>query len=438
MARIAVNRSRRLSTLTAIAVALACVAVAVNVHYARLAAEQPQGRSPLAVLRVAAPEPKLDTPTVPSLKQHLQRYPRDRAARYRLAHLHFQSNNYARALEELAVLERENPRDSEVHLRKAVVLKYDQQPVAAEREIRRALALQPGYDLAEALLGEIHLDQHRYRDALKVFERQLKKRPESLSSLMGKGRALEQLSLAQNPVEVTEMLAPVEKAAELAPTDAQVLVTLARMKLAYLHTKKGLAGAEQAALRAAQLNPQDAQPYTILAQIHLARSPTPENLQKVGYYAAQAGALDLKDPRPPYLIGRVALLQNDAPRAARALELAVRLGPLPETVTQLAVAHRRAGNPERAEHYARIYQRYSRLVGRRDVLLAAREREPKELRHYHELAKLYLEAGQPDTAEQWLEQARSVRPRDATRDALIAQAKAFRNKGHDAPLLPVP
>lgn len=438
MARLAVNRKRRLLALTATAAVLACVAIAVNLHFAhRPAAEQPAGFS-LLPMPPAAPVPGTQTPTAQQLTWRLQANPRDRAARYRLAQLHFQSGDYARALRELDIIQKETPRDPEVHLRKAVVLKYEGQLEAAERETRRALALEPDYALPELLLGEILLDQHRDRDALRVFERRLKRDPESAGALMGKGRALEQLFLVQQPVTVAEVLAPVEKAAARAPNDVDAVRTLARMKLAYVHTEEGLDDAERAALRASTLDPRDAQPYIILAQIYLARAPTPANLEKVGYYAAQAGALDLKDPRPPYLIGRVALLQNDAVRAARALELSLRLGPLPEAVAQLAAAYRRAGNRERADHYARIYQEYARRVARRDALLAARVREPAEVRHYHDLARLYLEAGQPDPAAAWLERARSVRPRDEVRDTLLARAKELRKQGTDAPLLPVP
>lgn len=438
MARLAVNRSRRLLALTATAAALACVAIAVNVYFARRPpAEQPASFSVLPMSPVA-PMPWTGAPTEQPLTRQLQANPQDRTARYRLAQRHFQSRDYAGALRELDLIEKESPRDPEVHLRKAVVLKYGGKPEAAERESRRALALQPGYGLAEVLLGEILLDQHRNEDALRVFERRLKRDPESTGALMGKGRALEQLFRAQQPVGVAEVLAPVEKAVAQAPNDVEAVRTLARMKLAYQHTEKGLDEAERAALSAVMLDPRDAQPYIILAQIYLTRAPTPENLQKVGYYAAQAGALDLRDPRPPYLIGRVALLQNDAARAVRALELSLQLGPLPETVTQLAAAHRRAGNRERADHYARIYQEYSRRLARRDALLAARVREPDEVRHYHDLARLYLEAGQPDLAAAWLERARSVQPRDEVRDALLARVKELRKQGTDAPLLPVP
>jgi tetratricopeptide (TPR) repeat protein len=134
----------------------------------------------------------------------------------------------------------------------------------------------------------------------------------------------------------------------------------------------------------------------------------------------------------------VALLRNDPTRAAKALELSLKLGPMPETVMQLAAAYRRAGDGGRAAYYAEVYQRYMDLVSRRDALKARRDREPEEPGHYHELARLYLEAGEPERAAEWLEQARSLRPRDPVRERLSAQATALRKKGQNAPLLPVP
>lgn len=442
MASIAAHRTRRLLTLIAVATVLGCAAIAVNIRYARWMAAQRADEQrttiPSFAIPPTAPAPSAGAPTAQVLAQYVTAHPQDRAARYRLAQFHFQNQDYARALSELGVIEKQRPRDPEAQLRKAVVLKYAGNLDAAERADRRALALQPNYALAEVLLGEILLDQHRYKDALKTFERRLHRDPRAVGALVGKGRALEQLLRAGHPITASEILAPIEKALTLAPDNPQVITMLARMNLAYLHTEKGLGEAERHAIRASKLNPQDAEPFIILAQVFLGRAPTTANLEKLGYYAAQAGMLDLKDPRPPYLVGRVALLQNDAARAIKALELSLRLGPLPEVVTQLAVAYRRAGNRERAEYYSRTYQEYARRLARRDALLAAREREPQEVRYYYDLARLYLEAKQPNSAAAWLEQARSVRPRDEARDALIARVLELRNQGNDAPLLPIP
>lgn len=441
------NRKGRLVALVLAGALLIGIAAVVKSQHDRQQSAQPPAvalpPSPLALPPAGltpslTPPPQQDTAEIDAIRQQLQRRPRDRTARYRLAHLYFQRFDYSHALQELDVLEKDDPRDAEVHLRKAVVFKYDGEPDAAEREARRALALKPEYDLARQLLGEVHLDQGRYQDALKVFEKYLQGHPEDYAALLGKGRALERLYLAQHPVKVAAMFAPVEKAVQLQPDNPQGLMTLARMKFAYLNTEKAWTEAEQAADRAAELDPQNPQPYITLGQIYLARPATAANLDKAGEYAAKAGTLDLQDPRPPYLLGRVSLLKNDVDRAIRALELSIRLRPMAEAVTQLAVAYRRAGNKERADRYARLYQQYMDRIAQRDALMAAREREPREPRHYYALARLYLDAGQPASAEAWLERARSVRAEDPARDALLARAEALKKKGGNGPLLPIP
>jgi tetratricopeptide (TPR) repeat protein len=372
------------------------------------------------------------------LAQYLAANPRDREARLRLAHLYFQIQEYPRSLAELSILEHDVPNDAEIPFRRAVVLKYDGQLEAAETAVRRALTLSPHHELAQAWLGQIHLDQGRFRDALHAYERCLARHPRSYPALLGKSRAAEGLFQLKHPITLDQIIGPATKAVALDADNPEGLALLARLKFAYLQGTEASEEAERLAQRAAQLDPPNPQPYITLAQIYLARPPTPDNLRKVEEYAGLAGQRDPQDARPPYLIGRISLSQNDVDRAIKALERSLSLHPLPETVTQLAVAYRRAGNLERANHYAALYQRYTELIGRRDALLSAREREPEDVRRYYELAELYLEAGQPDTADQWLKEAQRLRPHDSRREQLATRVRESRGKGSDGPLLPLP
>jgi tetratricopeptide (TPR) repeat protein len=372
---------------------------------------------------------------IQSLVQHLSQNPSDAPARFRLAQLYFTQRDYSRSLVELRRLEQERPGDPDVLLHQALVLKAVGQPAPAERAIRRALAVRPQDEAAWEWLGEIYLDQERYPQALAIFQRCLKSQPYSYFALLGKGRALEQLLLTRHPIPIAAVMEPVEKAVQINPQNADGLATLARMTFTYVQRPDD---AEKLARRAAALDPRSPQPFIILAQIALSRPPTPENLRWAGQYAYEAGRRDLQDPRPPYFIGRVALQQNDAARAVKALERSIALGPMPESVSLLSVAYRRAGNAKRASDYAGIYQRYTDLLGRRNALLAAREREPGQVRYDEDLAQLYLEAGEPDTAEDWLKAARALQPRDPRSDHLLARLHQFRQHGTHAPLLPVP
>lgn len=430
-----------MQVLVTLAALLAGVAGVANTLYWRRVATGRSAATPVGALeaqggRAAAPAPADDRAArVVALSQHLAQHPYDRRARLALAELYFKLKDYPRALAELHRLERDVPKDPEVLLRRAVVLKYARRPEEAAQALRRALVLKSDYTAAREWLGEVYLDLERHHQALAVFERCLKERPDSYFALMGKGRALEQLLLSRHPIPLAAVLEPVEKAVRLNPERPEGLTTLARMTFAY---RNRLGEAEQLARRAAARDPEAALPHILLAQIALARPPTPENLQRAGEHAYEAGRRDRTDPRPPYVIGRVALQQNDLPRAIQALSLSLALGPMPETVTQLSAAYRRAGDEKRAAHYAAIFQRYTDLLGRRNVLLAARERQPGQIAHYYALAELYLEAGQPQTAEQWLNEARRLRPRDPRGDRLMARVRQLRKEGGDDPMLPIP
>jgi tetratricopeptide (TPR) repeat protein len=370
-----------------------------------------------------------------ALARHLALRPRDTRARFRLAQLHFQAREYDQSLAELRSIESQEPKNPNVFLRQAVVLKYAGEPERAERAVRAALKLQPEHAPAQEWLGEIYLDQGRAHQALVLFERCLKRQPDSFFALLGKGRALEQLLQSRHPIPLSRVIAPVEKAVALKPEHPEGLATLARMRLTY---QNRLDDAEQLAREAASRAPERALPHLLLAQVALARPPSPETLQRAGEHAFEAGRRDPEDPRPPFLVGRVALQQNDVPRAIRALELSLARGPMPESVSQLAVAYRRAGDPERAERYAAAHQRYTDLLGRRNALLAARERKPREIGPTYALVELYLEADQPETAEQWLAEAKRLRPRDPRGDRLAARIQRSRREERDAPLLPIP
>jgi tetratricopeptide (TPR) repeat protein len=346
-----------------------------------------------------------------------------------------QQRDYLRALAELRALERRYPRDPELYLRQAMVLQSVGRPDRAEKAARHALAIRPGYDEAREWLGEILLDQQRTHRALNLFEECLKRNPRSYFALVGKGRALEQLLLFRHPVAIPDLSRPVEKAVELNPGNPLGLLVLARMRLAY---ENRVDEAERLAQRAAGLDAQSAGPYILLAEAALRRPPTPENLRLAGQYAYEAGRRNLSDPRPPYHLGRVCLQQNDPDRAIKALERSIALGAMPEAVSQVAVAYRRAGNAERANYYAGIYQRWSDLMERRNALLSQFFRQPREVRHHYALASLYLEAAEPGAASRWLAEARRVRRSDPRGQRLLARARALMARGGRGPMLPVP
>ena len=355
--------------------------------------------------------------------------------RFQLAELYLAQKEYPRALAQLEVLQRAHPRNPEVYLRRAMVQNYAGDLADAEKAVRQALALGPRDNTAREWLGEIYLGQGRSDEALAVFNQCLQRKPGSYFALMGKARALEQRFISRQPVGLTEMTAPVEKAVRLQPDNPWGVVTLARMTFNYLARPDP---AEKLALRAAALDPHDAEPYLILSEIALYRPATPENLKQAGLYALQAAQRDPRDWRPPYELGRALLKQNEPAEAAKLLEQSVKMQAMPEAVYQLSLAYGRAGNTERAKHYGAIYQQWNDFSERRKTLLGDIQREPGDVGPYYRLAALYLKANAPDPAENWLQKAWALKKDDPRFERLMAQVRRLRETGADAPLLPVP
>jgi tetratricopeptide (TPR) repeat protein len=424
------RKTTRVRLLLLLAAGLAGIAAASNFAYwRRISAGRPM---PAGGATGAATS--LHSVEITRLRQHLVQAPTDTAARFRLAELHFAQQEYPAALAELEILRRAEPDNPEVHLRRAMVQKYAGDLRDAEEAIRRALALRPEDATTREWQGEVYLAQGRFDEALSVFNRCLKRDPDSYFALMGKARALEQRFLWRLPVGLSEMTTPVEKAVRLQPDNPWGVVTLARMTFNYMARPDP---AEKLALRAAELAPHDAEPYLILAEIALYRPATPENLKQAGLHALQAAQRDPRDWRPPYQLGRALLKQNEPAEAAKLLEQSVKMQATPEAVYQLSLAYARSGNPERAKEYGRIYQQWNDFMERRKALLGDVQREPRQVDHYYRLATLYVKANAPDPAENWLKKAQALKKGDPRFDRLMAQVRRLRQTGAQAPLLPV-
>lgn len=390
--------------------------------------------SPVAVRRPHAeptPAASAPAPVVPDrgeaaraeirrVSEHLTRSPQDSPARFQLANLYLTAHEPQHALRELRVLESRHPDAPELHLLKGIVLRVLGRPEQAERSARHLLSLHPEEEAGLVLLGDLYLDQRRSEEALKVFERCLKKHPESYGGLVGKTRALEQLFQSFFPVSVPEMIAPVEKAVRLEPDNPEGVILLARLTFSY---RTQLVEAERLAHRGAELDPRSAEPSLLLAGIALSRPTTVETLRAAAQYAEEAARRAPKDPAPHYYLGKVHLQRDEPVRAVESLRKSIALRPLPEAVSELALAYRRTGNRQQAEFYSRIYRRYMELEGRRKVLLSRLTGTdgPNERRQLQALVELYVEAGQPEEAAAWLEEL----SRSGMRDSHTARLKSL-------------
>ena len=95
-----------------------------------------------------------------------------------------------------------------------MVEEYAGKSQEAEQSVRRALALSPREQGAREWLGEVYLGEGRSEEALAVFNQCLKQTPDSYFALMGESRAYEQKLIARDPVALTDIVRPVEKAVQ--------------------------------------------------------------------------------------------------------------------------------------------------------------------------------------------------------------------------------
>jgi tetratricopeptide (TPR) repeat protein len=411
-------RPSRLHLLLLLALVLGGVAWAANAYWLRLRAQRLFLEQQLA--RAQAEQHRRAT-ELAAAEDAVRRNPEDYTARFRLAEKLFHAEQHDRALAELAELERRRPAEWEPPFRRSVVLNSLGRYSAAIEAARRARRLRPADPVLREWLAGLYLSDGRAREALALYEEALQESPDSYNALLGRARSLEQLVRYHHPVSFDDMVETARRAVALRPAEPSGLLTLARML--FVFQKRPEEAARVAEKAAAVSTDGSAGPYILLAEIALSLPPTPENLRRAGEAAYQAGLRDPRHPLPPNHIGRVYLAQGDIPRAIAALERSARLGATPETVSQLAVAYRRAGDVARADRFAAEYRRYTERVNKRDSLLRERALRLRDPEPCARLAELYLEGSQPAIAEKWLAAAVELGLPQARRRALEARLR---------------
>jgi tetratricopeptide (TPR) repeat protein len=408
---------------------LALISAGVNFHWWRARAHR-GARTEAAASggRVVDPAPAFLALQVKQAREYTAAHPEDDSARLSLARVLFLARRFSEAGEQLVLLKARQPRRPEIDYWLSLVQKQSGQWDAALASIQRARRLDPRSELFREQLGEIYLLQGRSAEAAGTFDACLRQKPDAYAALMGKAQAMEQLYQEKLPVAIPEMVTPVRKAVRLQPQNPWGVTVLARMSFAYLQQ---FAEAEQWANQAIQLDPQKAEPYLILVEIYLA-DPARAGAEKAVACARQAARLDPHNPEPLYLLGRTLLRQDDLAGAIDALERSTRIKLMPEAVYQLSLAYARAGKPEQARHYSRLYDSWARFSERRKLLLTLLEHRPQDVQLYAQLAELYLAQGAPDPARNWLRRGLQLRPDDLRLRRLLVRAKEARLRGDGA------
>lgn len=397
----------RLRGLLALMGCLAALSAVVNSRRLLTPAAPPPLTDPSPGPRAsdaAPPEATIDTPM-----------PRD--ARLARARALFLSGRFVEADAHLSILLAAEPRRAELHYWRALARRQSGLLEAGLAGIERASALEPENAAYGEALGDFYLAAGRSMEAARAYDALLKRRPASYAALIGKARAKEQMYEAKLPVPVPEIVEPVEKAVKLEPDNPRGVTMLARMAFAYLQE---FPRAEQLAKRAAELDPRAAAPYLILAEIYL-NGRDPASGEKAVDAAREAARRDKRRPEPLYLLGRALLRRDDLSGAIDALERSTQIQLMPQAVYQLSLAHGRAGNPERARHYSRIYDSWSRFAEQRKTLLALYRHRPDDPAIHADLAELYLAHGARDPARNWTRRGLQHCPEDRRLRRLLSR-----------------
>lgn len=119
--------------------------------------------------------------------------------------------------------QRRFPRSPQVAAWLGFQLQFSGRYEEAEKELRKAIDLEPSFGVPYQLLGEVCLKREEYVAAVEWFRKAVNIMPEDVETLMGLGRALAALDNTDAALEA------LGNAARLAPGNAQVHLHLSRL-----------------------------------------------------------------------------------------------------------------------------------------------------------------------------------------------------------------
>ena len=236
-------------------------------------------------------------------------------------------HDFATARTDLELLLQQSPRSAELHFRLGKVLQFQDKPLEAEAEYKKALGLDAHYVGALVGLGQVDARLGRPEDALARFEKAIEVDPHQPEAHLARGRTLEVLN------RPGDALAAYFRSLELDPSLAQAMIRVAVLQLERGQADQALVRLEQADL----LTPDDPEiRYRKgLAQLALMH---PEKAIKDLTFAAEHAT-----DRADILVGLARAFEaNRQPDRARlAVEQALRLQPESPIARELSERLRR-------------------------------------------------------------------------------------------------
>jgi tetratricopeptide (TPR) repeat protein len=162
---------------------------------------------------------------IPAIAQFQQVHPADRATQLQLVRAYFESKQPATALREATALSSDKASNVQVHFSLGVLLAEEKQYKAAQLELEKADALQPGTFEILFNLGQDLLRNGDYANAQAVLTRALRADPDSPETLY----LMAQVCVDQSrPLDALDLLI---RARKLAPDNIDILFLMARISM---------------------------------------------------------------------------------------------------------------------------------------------------------------------------------------------------------------
>jgi tetratricopeptide (TPR) repeat protein len=220
-------------------------------------------------------------------------------------------HEFEQARLDLELLLQQSPRSAELHFRLGKVLQFQDKPVEAEAEYKKALGLDVHYVGALVGLGQVDARLGRHEDALTRFEKAIEVDPHQPEAHLARGSTLEVLN------RPGDAMAAYFRSLELDPSLAEAMVRVAILQFDREQFDQALVRLEQADL----LVPEDPEIRYRKGLTLLALKQTKRAIEDLSFAAKHA------PNRADILVGLAKAFEKDRqPEQARlALEQARRL-----------------------------------------------------------------------------------------------------------------
>jgi tetratricopeptide (TPR) repeat protein len=150
--------------------------------------------------------------------------------------------DFPQARLDLELLLDQSPRSAELHFRLGKVLQFQDKPIEAEVEFKKALVIEPHYVGALVGLGQVDARQGRQDDALIRFEKAIEVEPHHPEAHLARGRTLEALNRRD------DAMSAYFQALKYDPSLAEAMVRIAALQLDLGQADQALFRLEQADL----------------------------------------------------------------------------------------------------------------------------------------------------------------------------------------------